>query len=95
MVPPCGWTVGSWKAGLQEQAGLPHGDTRMPDEALLRHRRPIIGPVPQASFFGKCGKRRENECRRQDLNLHWVLTQLGPQPSASANSATPASFLGR
>ncbi len=29
-------------------------------------------------------------CREGDLNPHWVLSQLGPQPSASANSAIPA-----
>src|SRR5438270_647809 len=29
-------------------------------------------------------------CRRQDLNLHCQLWQPGPQPGASANSATPA-----
>jgi hypothetical protein len=31
-------------------------------------------------------------CRRQDLNLHCQLRQPGPQPGASANSATPACF---
>jgi hypothetical protein len=31
------------------------------------------------------------ECRRQDLNLHEKLIPPGPQPGASANSATPAS----
>lgn len=30
------------------------------------------------------------KCRRQDLNLHCQLRQPGPQPGASANSATPA-----
>jgi hypothetical protein len=32
----------SWNADFQETACLPHGDTSMPYEALLRHRRPII-----------------------------------------------------
>src|SRR5690242_18347947 len=33
-----------------------------------------------------------SRCRRQDLNLYWDLPQPGPQPGASANSATPACF---
>ena len=30
------------------------------------------------------------QCRRQELNLHPPLEGLGPEPSASANSATSA-----
>ncbi len=30
----------------------------------------------------------DRQCPRQDLNLHGILLPLGPQPSASANSAT-------
>ena len=31
-------------------------------------------------------------CAREDLNLHENLISLGPQPSASTNSATRAEF---
>ena len=33
-------------------------------------------------------KSLSDKCPREDSNLHGVLTPLGPQPSASANSAT-------
>src|SRR5262249_40863478 len=39
-------TFSSSLAGRRGNSRLPHGDTRVPNEALLRHRRPIIGVLP-------------------------------------------------
>jgi len=42
------------------------------------------------SLIGKCTKLKGLECAREDSNFHDQKRSLGPQPSASTNSATCA-----
>ena len=56
-------------------------------------RNDLKAALPTAGRYQKCLIRQGlRECGKQDLNLHEVLTSLGPQPSASANSAIPANW---
>ena len=74
----------------------PRGMRKEPATQVQRKGNPVPNLSPEGFSARKKDSRRivvspyPVRCGREDLNLHSLLRELGPEPSASANSATAA-----
>ena len=85
-------TVHAHLANL-ERAGLLKRDPTKPRalELVGRERNgSTLEPIEVVMAPAERGPDFDRECAGEDLNLHGLLRPLGPQPSASTNSATSA-----